>query len=58
MPTHGSLTKAGKVRSQTPKLQARIRRSPVARVRNNLNFVKRFKMKRKAGQNWMTKRKY
>ncbi|MGA3298013.1 MAG: 30S ribosomal protein S30e, partial [Candidatus Bathyarchaeia archaeon] len=23
MPTHGSLTKAGKVRSQTPKVQAR-----------------------------------
>ncbi|MEM3590367.1 MAG: 30S ribosomal protein S30e, partial [Candidatus Bathyarchaeia archaeon] len=29
MPTHGSITKAGKVRSQTPKIQGRERRSPI-----------------------------
>ncbi|MEM2761149.1 MAG: 30S ribosomal protein S30e [Nitrososphaerales archaeon] len=55
MPTHGSLTKAGKVRSQTPKLQARERHSHIARVRNKLNFAKRFELKRKAGQNWERK---
>ncbi|HLE34677.1 MAG TPA: 30S ribosomal protein S30e [Nitrososphaerales archaeon] len=52
MPTHGSLTKAGKVRSQTPKLQARPRTSPNARLRNKSNFLKRFELKRKPGQNW------
>ena len=46
------MTKAGKVRSQTPKLQARPRTSPSARVRNKLNFMKRFELKRKPGQNW------
>ncbi len=55
MPTHGSLTKAGKVRSQTPKLQARPRTSPNSRVRNKLNFLKRFELKRKPGQNWLVK---
>ena len=42
MPTHGSLTKAGKVRGQTPKIKGRERVSPIARVRNRNNFVKRF----------------
>jgi small subunit ribosomal protein S30e len=41
MPTHGSLTKAGKVRSQTPKLEARPRRQPIPRRRNWANFQKR-----------------
>ncbi len=52
MPTHGSITKAGKVKSQTPKLQARPKHSPVPKVRNKRNFVKRFKLKRRVGQNW------
>ena len=56
MPTHGSLTKAGKVRSQTPKLEAKQRRSPVARIRNKANFLKRFKLKREIGQNWRRRR--
>lgn len=57
MPTHGSLTKAGKVRSQTPKLQGKPRTSPNSRLRNKLNFLKRFELKRKPGQNWLdTKR--
>ncbi|RJS79180.1 30S ribosomal protein S30e [Candidatus Bathyarchaeota archaeon] len=33
MPTHGSLSKAGKVRSQTPKIEPRPRRKPIPRIR-------------------------
>ncbi|MCD6264001.1 30S ribosomal protein S30e [Candidatus Bathyarchaeota archaeon] len=44
MPTHGSLTKAGKVRSQTPKIEGRPRRSPIPRRRNWVNYQKRFLM--------------
>jgi small subunit ribosomal protein S30e len=50
MPTHGSLTKAGKVRGQTPKIQGKVRLSPSARIRNKVNFVKRFEKKRLPGQ--------
>lgn len=50
MPTHGSLTKAGKVRGQTPKIQGKPRLSPIARLRNKDNFVKRFEKKRLPGQ--------
>ena len=50
MPTHGSLTKAGKVRGQTPKIKGRDRVSPIARVRNRNNFVKRFDKRRSPGQ--------
>ena len=42
MPTHGSLTKAGKVKGQTPKVQGKPRVSPISKVRNKENFVKRF----------------
>jgi small subunit ribosomal protein S30e len=52
MPTHGSLTKAGKVRSQTPKIQANPRSSPPPRYRNRRNFVKRFSLNKNPGQNW------
>lgn len=38
MPSHGSLTKAGKVRSQTPKIPARPKRNLVPRVRNRREF--------------------
>lgn len=38
MPSHGSVTKAGKVRSQTPKLEAKPRRSPIPRIRNRYNY--------------------
>jgi len=41
MPTHGSLTKAGKVRAQTPRVESRPRKSPTPRRRNWLNFQKR-----------------
>ena len=50
MPTHGSLTKAGKVRGQTPKIQARERTSPSSKVRNKNNFVKRFEKMIQPGQ--------
>ncbi|MDH5815893.1 MAG: 30S ribosomal protein S30e [Candidatus Nezhaarchaeota archaeon] len=42
MPSHGSLTKAGKVRSQTPKIPPKPKRNPVPRVRNHKEYVKRF----------------
>lgn len=40
-PSHGSITKAGKVRSTTPKLEAKPRRSPIPRIRNRSNYFKR-----------------
>ncbi|OLC35245.1 MAG: 30S ribosomal protein S30 [Thaumarchaeota archaeon 13_1_40CM_4_38_7] len=51
MPTHGSLTKAGKVRGQTPKIQARERLGIIGIARNRENFRKRFILKRVPGQN-------
>lgn len=39
--SHGSLAKAGKVRNQTPKVEARERHTPIPRVRNKRNYVKR-----------------
>ena len=53
MPTHGSLSKAGKVRGQTPKIQAMKKRSPCPRSRNKRNYEKRVMLQRKAGQNWV-----
>ncbi|MCW3992803.1 MAG: 30S ribosomal protein S30e [Candidatus Bathyarchaeota archaeon] len=41
MPTHGSLTKAGKVRAQTPKIEGMQRKNPIPRRRNRRNYVKR-----------------
>jgi small subunit ribosomal protein S30e len=41
MPTHGSLTKAGKVRAQTPKIEGKPRKSLTPRRRNRVNFQKR-----------------
>jgi small subunit ribosomal protein S30e len=41
MPTHGSLTKAGKVRAQTPKIESKPKRHPIPRRRNWVNFQKR-----------------
>jgi small subunit ribosomal protein S30e len=54
MPTHGSLSKAGKVRTQTPKVEARVRTAPSPKNRNRRNYEKRTILQRKAGQNWMT----
>ncbi|MFX0092755.1 MAG: 30S ribosomal protein S30e [Candidatus Hodarchaeota archaeon] len=41
--SHGSLTKAGKVRNQTPKVQGKERHSPIPRIRNRQNYIKRIK---------------
>ncbi len=41
MPTHGSLTKAGKVRAQTPRIEGTPKKSPIPRRRNRVNYVKR-----------------
>jgi len=38
LPTHGSLTKAGKVRAQTPKIEGIPRKSPIPRRRNRINY--------------------
>lgn len=53
MPTHGSLSKAGKVRSQTPKVQAKERTAPSPKARSRRNYEKRVVLQRKPGQNWV-----
>ncbi len=51
MATHGSLTKAGKVRGQTPKVEGRKRVGTNSSLRNKSNFHKRFVLDRTPGQN-------
>ncbi len=51
MATHGSLTKAGKVRGQTPKVEGRKRVGTNASSQNKKNFKKRFVLNRVPGQN-------
>ena len=41
MPTHGSLTKAGKVRNQTPKIVPQPKKTIIPKVRNRRNYMKR-----------------
>ena len=41
MPTHGSLTKAGKVRAQTPRIEGIEKKSMSPRKRNKSNYLKR-----------------
>lgn len=41
MPSHGSLTKAGKVRNQTPKIPPKPKKNKPPRVRNRLEYVVR-----------------
>lgn len=48
--SHGSLTKAGKVRSQTPKVPRKERPPVIPRVRNRRNYVKRIILGKSAGQ--------
>jgi small subunit ribosomal protein S30e len=50
MPTHGSVTKAGKVRSQTPIVEGKERTSPSPKKRNRKNYRKRFILKKNPGQ--------
>jgi len=56
MPTHGSLSKAGKVRSQTPKIQPTPKKGPNPRRKSRRNYEKRIILQRKAGQNWGSQR--
>jgi small subunit ribosomal protein S30e len=51
MATHGSLTKAGKVRGQTPKVEGRKKIGTNSSLRNKSNFRKRFILNRVPGQN-------
>jgi small subunit ribosomal protein S30e len=51
MATHGSLTKAGKVRGQTPKVEGRKRVGTNSSLRNKSNFRKRLVLSRFPGQN-------
>jgi len=53
MPTHGSLSKAGKVRGQTPKIAPIEKKKPAPRIRSRRNYEKRIILQRKAGQNWI-----
>ena len=46
MATHGSLTKAGKVRGQTPKVEGRKIVGDSSSVANKSNFKKRFALGR------------
>ena len=51
MATHGSLTKAGKVRGQTPKVEGRKIVDTNSKLRNKNNFKKRFVLTKLPGQN-------
>ena len=51
MATHGSLTKAGKVRGQTPKVEGRKIGGTNSKLRNKNNFKKRFVLTKLPGQN-------
>ncbi len=51
MPTHGSLTKAGKVRDQTPRIESQGRKSQIPRIRNRRNYVKLISNQDKFGRN-------
>ncbi len=42
MPSHGSLTKAGKVRSATPKIPPKPKGKTIPRTRNRVRYFKRF----------------
>ena len=41
MPTHGSMTKAGKVRKATPKIEQKKRKNMNPRVKNKKEFIVR-----------------
>ncbi|MDC8438104.1 MAG: 30S ribosomal protein S30e [Candidatus Nitrosotenuis sp.] len=57
MATHGSITKAGKVKGQTPKVEGRKRVGTISILRNKSNFKKRFALHRTPGQNKPGQRK-
>lgn len=52
--THGSTTKAGKVRMSTPKIPVSVKHKKMfPRLRNRRNFEKRIELERESGQNWL-----
>jgi small subunit ribosomal protein S30e len=56
MPTHGSLTKAGKVRGQTPKIEGKKRTSLNPRVKGKRAFRNRVIFERNPGQRWESRK--
>jgi small subunit ribosomal protein S30e len=50
VPSHGALSKAGKVRSITPKMESTKRSSSIPRVGNRKLYYKRFILDRNVGQ--------
>jgi small subunit ribosomal protein S30e len=54
--SHGSLTKAGKVRNQTPKVEGRVRKTPIPRLRNRRIYLKRVLQGKAAGQPKLARR--
>ncbi|MHA1682664.1 MAG: 30S ribosomal protein S30e [Promethearchaeota archaeon] len=48
--SHGSLTKAGKVRGQTPKVKSRRPKKKIPRVRNQKHYKQRILEQNYAGQ--------
>lgn len=50
MPSHGSLSKAGKIRAITPKVEGKERHSAIPRVSKHNNFHKRIELDRGNGQ--------
>jgi len=40
MPTHGSMTKAGKVRKATPRIEPKPKKRPTPRIRNRGKYAK------------------
>ena len=58
MPTHGSLSKAGKVRSQTPKIEPNKRKSSGPRLSNRKIYDKRIILGRNSGQYRADNRRY
>ncbi|MCS7097300.1 MAG: 30S ribosomal protein S30e [Candidatus Methanomethylicia archaeon] len=53
MPSHGSLTKAGKVRSATPKIPPKPRKSRSPRMKNKIEHFRREVM---GGVPWKNKK--
>lgn len=48
--SHGSLTKAGKVRSQTPKVEGKLHIKEIPRIRNKKHYIHRIIEGNEAGQ--------
>jgi len=55
--SHGSLTKAGKVRSQTPKVTSKRGPKPIPRIRNKKNYIKRIIQGARVGQEKFDRRR-